>query len=376
MPVIPSAAGAPVIPSPNAGPTRSGADLLDLIIGQRESTFEFALLDRDLLPIGILDVSAESVPHIDNQVDRTVKRTLDNVQLLPTTAADVNPQTDRMEVTMILSDGSRWPLGVFLFSANNRPVFGWGSPLLPSFGDQTTILAQPTAVPISVRPGSRIIDVLVERLSNYRLPRGVVMDDTDATTGTKAPMVWPPGTLEVEILDAVAKVAGFNSGYFDNTGIYTIAAPRGTGAGAGADHFYDYDANQRIISDTLVYSDDLLDQPNRWLVIDSSATDNAIYASYDLPAADPSSASSRGFVQTAVLTPQSVGSIANAHALAMKAGKAARTTESVTFSSPLDPRHDTFDTVQVLDKVYREQQWSLPLKEGQPMTHQAHRSYE
>lgn len=368
MPVV-----APSVPVPVLSDT--AAPLLDLLVGQRQATFRFWLCDLDLLHLSELAVGSTTIPHIDNQSDRVVKRTLDGLEIMPDDAALIDVMSHRVEVEMLLSDGSVWPLGCFLFTANNQPIYNWGSPMLPSLADQITILAQPTDVPISVRPGSSVTDVMVEMLSNYRLPRGVLMEDSIVTTGAKAPMVWPPGTDRYEILSAIGAVAGFNPPYFNNAGVLVVESPRRTDALTEPSHRYEID-DSRILADTLVYSTDLLSQANRWLAIDSSATDNAVYGSYSLPNSDPGSAANRGFVQTQVISAQSLGSVEAAVALATKTGKAARTTETLSFSSPPDPRHDTFDTADVLGATYRETQWSLSLKEGEPMTHTMTRSYE
>ena len=47
----------------------------------------------------------------------------------------------------------------------------------------------------------------------------------------------------------------------------------------------------------------------------------------------------------------------------------------VSFSSAPDPRHDTFDVIDLLGVRYREQRWSTRLEEGAVMAHDLRRVY-
>lgn len=388
----------PVIVATNPPPTAPTSALLDLIGGQRQSTFRFWLCDIALNRQRELTVSSggsgggtTSIPTIANSTTQAVKRTLTNLEILELDDSEViDTLNSRMEVEMLLSDGTVWPCGVFLFTANNKAthakaparitrksrrhaVHDWGAPLLPTLTDQVTVLAQQASTPVQAAPDSLVTDVLIGLLANFVLPRGATVAASDARTGADAAMVWAPGADYYTILTNVSAIAGFTDPYFDNTGVLRIGPPRATTPGTAPN--LSYSTSDRIITDSLVYSNDILDTPNRYTVVDSSATPSSVFASYDLPSSDPASAASRGYVITTVLTPQAVGSTANALAMAEAAAAAHHNAETLTFFSPPDPRHDTFDTVEVLGNLYRETGWSMPLKEGEPMSHTLTRSY-
>lgn len=244
--------------------------LLDLHVAQRSATFRFDLLDAGLNEIGSVLVAADNPPTIENNTNRTIKRQMTGMVLHPSDAAAVNPMTDRLRASMILADGIVRPLGVFLFSGFDRKRTSYGLVPSPTLHDQGAIIDQPVPNTVMNPPGSLVTDMLAQHLDGLPLPAGLSVETSGARTSLTSAMTWPAGTSRATIVNETAAVAGFYSGYFDAAGVYTFRSPSPAGPDDPPDMDYDRDVNpSRIVADTIVVSDDLLDAPNRYIVVDS-----------------------------------------------------------------------------------------------------------
>lgn len=352
-------------------------ELLDLAVAKRASSFRFDVLDVALNEVGTADVSAASPPSISNDTDRAIKRQLSGLRMSPAQAAELDPLSSRLRPVMILQDGTEWPLGVFLFSGYDRTRYSWGEVPMPTLHDQGVILDQACERTISHPPGSLVTDRLGWLLARFDLPAGYVIQSSTARTSAKSAMVWPAGTSYKNILTETAALAGFYSGYFDNAGVLQFRAPGAADGSSGTDLWYPTrpDGPSRVLAGSVVVSDDLLNAPNRYIVIDSSATDVPVFGWFDVPASAPHSAANRGFIVSSVTDRQGVGSNTNAMNVGRSLYAAARSYEWLTFDSPPDPRHDTFQTVDFDGVVYRETGWSMTLEAGGKMSHELRRTY-
>lgn len=349
--------------------------LLDLEVARRASTFRFALLDRDLNEIGDLKVADGPAPTIENNSNRAIKRTLSGLVLDPSQVGEIDPLTHRVRVSMILGEVA-YPLGVFLFSGFDRTVKSFGTVPAPTMHDQGVILDQGMPRSWSNSPGTLVTDSLERLLADLPLPAGWEIEASSTRVSTSAAMSWPAGTTRSKILNETAAVAGFYSGFFDNSGVLRYQSPPSLGVDDPATHDYRTDINpSRILSDSIVLSDDLLDAPNRYIVVDSAGTETPVVGVFDVPDEAPQSAANRGYVVARVYDAQGVGSTAQANAMAKRYFLSGRSFEWLTFEGANDPRHDTFDTVNVLGQVYREASWSMRLSSGGSMTHQLRRTY-
>lgn len=347
------------------------AELLDLVAPLRESSFRFDVLDASLAYAGTLEVAADSNPTVSNDTNRAIKRTLSGVKLPPAAAADVNPFADRVRPTMILSNGSEYPLGVFLFADWSR------TPDTPDLGgegglvDQTLIVDDPLAASVTLAQGASLSDFAARLLADAGLP-AVNVASSPLTAG-KA-LTWPIGTSRLAVLKAVAELLGYYSLYFDAAGTARMV-PVPELAYADADLVYA--AGGRVLHSTIVESDDAMDAPNRFLVIDTGATATAIVGTWDVPGSAPHSYLNRGFYMTSVTEVQGLATQADADAAAAAIGQAAGVGYShLQFASALDPRHDTFQLVEFDGLVWREESWTFPMEEGSAMGHKLRRVYQ
>lgn len=348
-------------------------ELLDLDgVSQRASEIRFDILDSRLAPIGTVKPDLDPVARVTNNSNAAIKRTLQGMRLNAAEQADVNPLTDRIRPVWVLENGSQYPLGVFLFASMDRARSEWGLDADVSAVDQCLILDQPLERGVGYPGGTPIRDAIVTQFQAVGIHSYNV--DPSITSRIGAPIHWPAGnTSRMKVLNDLAAMAGAYSAYFDNDGVGVVRRVPDLSTVVPT---LVYEAGGRILHGSPVESDDLLEAPNRYIVVDSGDPNAAIVGYYDVPAAAPNSFANRGFVIARVISEQGIES--NAEAITRGRAAAAQdagTFEWVQFSSPPDPRHDTFDAVGYLGGVYREQQWTLPLLEGSEMTHDLRRVY-
>lgn len=343
--------------------------------GQRSSTFMFELLDNGLNVIGEIDVVSPGVS-IQNNINRKIKRTLSNFVLSPAVDRDINPITDRVRVSMIMEDETTWPLGVFLFSDTSVvPLTGTRGYRAGSLTDQSVILDQPTTRTYSFNPGSNI-GASIQSMLQGLIPAYQVEVASIFVPGTEA-MVWPAGTSRLDIVNDLCSAAGYYSLYFDNAG---VAIARSVPDLAGVEATLRYgsiDPNeQRVYSGTITMRDDLLEAPNRYIVVSTGMNQQEVVGFWDIPSTAPNSKENRGYVVATVINKQGIDSNAAATTAAKAYGQSDYSTYSwATFDAAPDPRHDTFDVVAWEGVNYREQSWTLPCIEGGAHKHELRRIY-
>jgi hypothetical protein len=351
----------------------TATDLLDLAphVGQRASDVRYDVLDAALTKIGTVTPTYEATPRVTVNSDSAVKRTISSIRLTPSDQASVDPFAHRLQPVWVLETGDEYPLGVFLFGSMDRLRREYGLEAEVAAVDQTIIVDQPIERTISLAPGDDVGTALRVLFSTANVPAFEV--DGTITTTVASPIAWPVGTSRLKVMNELAAMAGAYSVYFDNAGVGIV---RRVPSLADTVPTLVYDDGGRIIVDSMVESDDLLEAPNRYLVIDSSAAESPVYAHFDVPPEAPHSIARRGFAVTKVIDEQGLASPDAALARAEAAYEQdAGGFQWVQFSSPPDPRHDTFDAVGYRGVTYREQGWSLTLIEGAEMTHDLRRTY-
>lgn len=354
----------------------TGDELLDLApgIGQRASEVRFDLLDKTLTKIGeVKPDAAPGTPTVENNSNRTIKRTLSNVTLNHSVQGDVDGFGHRLRPVWVLENGDEYPCGVFIFASIERLRFEWGLDAAVAGVDQLLILDQPVAQGIAYGSGVDVRGAIEEQFLAALVPSFAVDGAISATVAN--PIAWPAGTSRLQVVNDLAAMAGAFSAYFDNDGVGRVDLLPDLSTVTPS---LVYDDGGRIIDRSVVETDNLLDAPNQYVVIDSSNPEAAIVGVYNVPDDAPNSAANRGFVVAApVINEQGLATIEQANARAAAAYAQSRTGYAwASFGSPPDPRHDTYDPVLYRGEVYREQRWSLPLVEGSEMSHELRRTFE
>lgn len=338
---------------------------LDDFIGIRTTTFRFQLFN------GVTGENlGEITPYITNpqlshDTSRTVKRTL-SLDLGVTDVAAINPITDRIDVSMIVPNLADFPLGRYMFTDSLQQVSTGGSQASVQLVDEMFMLNQPMDVPYSASNVLGEVAVL-DLIAPFNIePR---IGTSRGLTAVQANL----GTNRASVINTIAEQCGFFSPWMDNNHFFRMIP---TFDPEKVVPQFDYDTKHAVYVDSVSRSTDIITAPNRFIVVDngSSSQDSPIVGIYDVPPSAPYSVVNRGFVIAKVFSLQ-VSSEAQATELAAALGVQKSITEQITFSTPPDPRHDSYDVCLLEGQLWLERAWSMNLTSGGAMTHSCTRFY-
>lgn len=335
----------------------------DQLLPQRQTSFRFDLLDENDGSIG--EIHPDTPCTVTNDTGRGINRTLDGLVLNATEATDVNPFSDRVIPYMTVGD-EVYPLGKFIFTDPSSLYRSWGKELSSNLADLNAIVDQPLAESVSFPAGYRVRDALFRMFAD--LPFYPEIDVLGSVFGS--PVTWRAGTSTLQVINDLAALGGFLPLFFSNEGVPRIIAP----PDIESSNLHIYETGDRIFEDSIVETSTLIDAPNRWVVVDTSATESPIVGEYVLSASEPHSFENRGFYVTRLIEMQGVGTVANAKNAAYTSALNEPPLTTITFDAAPDPRHDTYDIVNFLGSRYREISWSLELAEGAAMSHTIQRA--
>lgn len=343
-------------------------DLIDLVpgVGRVAMSTIYEVTTRTGSYLGTLYPVAGK-PSLTMSTDRAITRTLSQVQFAAADLADINPVTDVLRPYTVYETGDRKALGVFLFADRSNVPRSSFVDTTGTFYDRGLILDQPIERAVTIRPGENIMDTLLILI----LECGI----TDIRIDGRAlypttPIGWNAGTSRYEILKTIAAMLGCYNPYFDADGVLVIRAvpdltvvlPDRT-----------YNTGGRIDDGSVTISDDTFRAPNRYIVTGGSTQDE-VSAYFDVPADAPHSIKNRGYVVAETINLSGISTYAAALAAAVAAyARDVRSWTVAEFVSTPDPRHGTYDVLELLGEPYVETGWTLDLKPGGDMRHQCSR---
>lgn len=338
---------------------------LDPGIGQVASTFRWDVVDDAGGVGGQIHPEVNPTPTMTNDTRSAVFRTVRNVRIRASEFQDLDPYRDRIQPSMVLQDGTSWPLGVFVVSVPSTPEGSVESTTVATLLDRRHQLGQNMPHSYAVPNGGSVYDAMVEVAGFYGLAAGKIEPNFTRVSG--GPANWPPDAVGTAVMESLAQRSGYFPPYFDNAGALILRPLDALLPGVG----HRYDRSQgRIVVGTLVPSANLLDAPNIFRVIGSGPTSGEVYAEARVDPGQRNSVERTGREVIRVVRKQGLGNrdacLAVAQSLAAASASQYATAE---FTGPPDPRHDTFDIVQIDDDVYREVGWSLEMRPGGAHSH-------
>lgn len=340
---------------------------LDLITPILPLTVGFNLLNSNNTVIGTVYPSQSRSPVITNDTRQAIKRILTGVKFDVADTANINPLKDRLRPFLIV-DGIQYPIGVFLFVDYPKFRHSFGIDSMASLVDQGLILDQDMRTSFAVAQGANLsiaISMLLDRYSLF--DRSI---EASTFIGGQGALFWPAGTKGTKVVNDIAALCGFLPVYWDNNGkaiLRSVPNPNVTTPAF---------IHTNVQQDSIMEADVPLDVPNRYTVIDSGVTDSVITATYTVPDSAPHSFANRGWFVDKVITAQGLGTTAVALNLAKQnADTDIQGFQQYAFNTPIDPRHDTFDVVRLLNVNYLERRWSWTMNQNNAMTHDLVRVY-
>lgn len=376
---------------------RSAASPFDLLAGQGQLnyTFVFQLVDgltgqfiRYLTPL------ADQVPQLSHDTGQTIKRSVTLALGVDDTSA-VNTIRDRVLISLVLTDGTSYPLGRYMFTDNTRMRSTGGTQSSVMLMDEEFIIDQPSEISyppygmiarLITNNDSSLATVSIAELIKLVLLQYKVSPSRIETTSYQTTSAWSSGTSGMQVLTDLAAYGDYLPPWLDSTNTFRMIRTFDPAKRAPS---FDWDAFPHVYADSVTETDDLLTAPNRFTVIGNSANTTAaptansgatniingvITGSYDIPSNAPHSIQNRGFVVPLIAQVQ-VDTTAQATALARSLGIQSTLYQRTTVNTFPDPRHDSFDVIRWQGKLWLELAWSMELIAGGNMTHSLRRVY-
>jgi len=334
-------------------------------VGIQSSTFKFLHYD------GVSgEFLGELTPYVggaalSHNTGQTVKRSL-SLQLGIEDTSVIDPIRDRIWVYMVI-DGTDWPLGKYMFTDDLQQVTSVGNLASIQVVDEMFRIDQGISRPFVSR--EETVPVAVPRLLEGLDVQMSIDAATDPTTEISSPI----GTGRGQILNAMAIQGGYFTPWMDNRGGFRMINSVDPSTAVAT---IDFDTEQRVFQDSVTRSVDILTAPNRFFVVNNGSTagTGSIVGTYDVPASAPHSIQNRGFVIPSV-TDIPVLTERAADAAARAIGVRSTITEQLNFTSPADPRHDSYDVIIFGGEQWLEVSWLMQLTSGGAMTHSCIRVY-
>ena len=187
---------------------------------------------------------------------------------------------------------------------------------------------------------------------------------------------WPAGTRRGYVVEQLALDGDWFPPWFDHNNVMRWIR---TFDPATAVPTFDFDTGNKVFRAKVTTSDNLIDAPNRFVVISNGissigANSSPVVGVYDIPSSAPHSAANRGFVFAKTESRQ-LFNLDQAKAVAKNLGQQQTLFETLNINTAPDPRHDSYDVIRWQGVNWLEIEWSLPLIEGAEMTHVARRAY-
>lgn len=345
---------------------------LDLFsyIGQRSATFKFELIDgvtgaviQQLFPY------RDTVPTLSHDTSRTIMRQVSNVFFDRIDSAVLNTVRNRVRIQMIIPGRDPYPLGTFVFADQARLEFTSGLESNVSLIDQMFIVDQQIEQSI----GFNNLQVVV---AIQNVMRNLPVTFTVAPSPYLTVGAWTGGTNRGQVINDLAIDGDYFAPWFDNTDVMRFIRSFDP---ATAIPSFNFDEGSRVARASVVRTDNLLNAPNRFVIISNGAQSDdlaaeAIIGIYDVPSSAPHSILNRGFVIPQVDDRQ-VGTSQQATAIARNIGQRQTIFEQITLETPPDPRHDSYQVFRWQGENWLEIAWDMELIEGGKMSHVGRKAY-
>lgn len=353
---------------------------LDDSIGQRRLTYRFDLVDIVTGYRTAVHPRRDTVPTLSHNVSRSIVRQLSGLNFTVDDSALLDTITSRIEVFMVIEGDTAFPdgrpLGRYMFNSKVDFIFTSGTISAGILFDEGFIVDQPISEGFGASAGSVAqggTTARCENLIHSLLDPLPIETDIETSPFDAIGASWPAGTQRGYIIEQLALDGDWFSPWFSNdTKMHFIRSfdP------ADALVTFDLDSGNRVLRDSISKTDDLIEAPNRFVVISNStgAMATPIVGIYDVPSSAPHSIARRGFVIPHVENRQ-IDSSAQVTAVARNLGLQQTIFERLELFTPPDPRHDAYDVLRWQGDNWLEISWSLPLIEGADMQHIARKVY-
>lgn len=335
-------------------------------VGQRQATFRFEYWDGVTGEyMGVIHPLRNA--NLTHDTTRTIKREL-RLNLGAHDTAEVNPASARIKPFMVFPNGQEFPLGTYMFTDATREVFTSGKLGSMALYDEMFLVDQQISAGVSgYDTGTPIVELIQRTLE------GVPVRYTLEGSPFVSQQSWAPGTRRGQVLEDLCLTGAMFSPWFGNDSkLHFILAfdpieeiPQ-----------FDFDAGSQVFRVGITEQDNLLTAPNKFVAVGMSNSAIALQSvgTASVPQSAPHSLKNRGFE---ILEVETFNTSSPSQASAIAKNMMLRQTlfETVTLTTALDPRHDSYDVIRWQGELWLELAWSMALTEGGGMNHSMRRAY-
>jgi hypothetical protein len=340
------------------------SELLDLppSVGVVSSTWRWDLCTAAGEYIGALYPERDGITIANAPTQSEIKRTCRGFVLDERQWRAVNPLTDTVRAVQVMSDGTELRCGLFLFPDDERDLVVGGGTVTPTLFDRGLILKQPTDRAWSLGDGQAVAPFCRDFLEARGITRHAIADSPTATTG---PIAWPIGTNGTQVLAKAFELLGYWAPYFDRNGVLIGRLVDDLSWRAPLEYPLSGDRS-RIYRGSAKVTRPLASAPNLWVVVNGALNGGEVVGRFRATD-DPRPYDVPELVRLQG-TEDTEGAVRAARA---KAAHGPGPEGTLTFASPPDARHDTFDVLAVGEVLYYEHGWDLQCAAGGMMRHTA-----
>lgn len=351
---------------------------LDDWIGQVTASYRFYLvhaLTNDT--VTELHPLKEQTPTISHDTTRTTKRSINSMLFGYEDTALIDVVQHRVDIYMVIKDVEH-PLGRYAITSQTIIHGTRGNLSSCTLADEMFIVDQKIERGFStmnVTFGDAVHGLDSVETALARLLDGLPVTFTVEPTTYYSIGSWAPGTNRGRIIDTLALDGDYMAPWFDNNHVLRFVRAFDPATKIPT---FNWDTRQVVLREGLTSGSDLIESPNRIIVVgngdDEGGFGAPIYGVYDIPATAPTSITNRGYV-----TPEHfemrVSTSAQARRIATNIGQRGLVSEILEVSTVPDPRHDCHDVIQWQGENWLETAWSLPLTPGGEMRHSLRKAF-
>lgn len=321
---------------------------------RRVDRWRWDVLDAGLNLSGVVYPVGGRPPTVTVSIRGRVNRACRGVVLTAADAEHLNPARDFIRPVYTDARGAEWPQGVFRVvdaTVTDRQAGDWqGAAAVDlTLADNTVRLQAQTHRSLSFRRDTPVSDAAVELAGWLSIPE-VRIDPNSARLAE--PQSWALG--EVSWADAAAKLAaagGYLPPWFDNAGVWRW---RSAPVFASAEPDAVYQSGGGVLFDGVTRTVTLLDEPNVWIAVNTTADQAPIVGRYYLPSSAPNSAARVGYEIPERVEVAGLATTAAADAAAAAAAAAAVSdVGKASLEVPFEPSTDLYWVVSVDGMKYR-----------------------
>lgn len=343
------------------------------------SSVRWDLHDRDGNLLGVLMVDRDVDVTITNDATRSIRRTAAGIIIPPRPlldvdplhyyAEDVDPLSMQLRPHWIVHDnGHEFPLGVFIWGDDSEVLWSWGNPRHASFTDLCANLDQPLDHSIGYDVGASVYQALIQQADAEGFGESKRIIENTTVVLAEAIGWVPSRDTRLAVMESLCALAGFLPPYIDNSGrLVCRSAP----ALASTTPTFVYGLGTVVVPGSAVRSSDILTAPNRYVAVGAVSVFGIPYVGiYDIPDDAPNSFRNTGKYRRKTVAMQGIADQVAIDAAAYAAYASDSSTYSwLSFDTPPDPRHDTWDVVSFDGVNYRQIGWRLATRPGSTMHH-------